>query len=137
MAKLEESPSPRFGISGLRPLRIALYQLSETLTHLASWLELTAHKQLVEINNYFVSDPLHNGQARRVAISEIWYYIDLAGSRMLHLLHGELASRGIALRIVGAGGRVRDLLRADGIDEKVGGLDRLLTLDDLLDSIRT
>jgi MFS superfamily sulfate permease-like transporter len=63
-------------------------------------------------------------------------YIDLAGSRMLHQLHGELASRGIALRIVGAHGRVRDLLRADGIDEKVGGLDRLLTLDDLLDSIR-
>jgi hypothetical protein len=50
-----------------------LYQLSETLTHPASRLELTAHKQLVEINNDFVSDPLHNGQARRVAISEIWY----------------------------------------------------------------
>lgn len=53
---------------------------------------------------------------------------DLAGSRMRHLLHGELASsRGIVLRIVGAHGRVRDLLRADGIEEKVGGLDRLLT----------
>ncbi len=64
-------------------------------------------------------------------------YIDLAGSRMLHQLHGELASRGIALRIAGAHGRVRDLLRADGIDEKVNGLDRLLTLDNLLDSIRT
>jgi high affinity sulfate transporter 1 len=64
-------------------------------------------------------------------------YIDLAGSRMLHQLHSELASRGVALRIVGAHGRVRDLLRADGIDEKIGGLDRLLTLDDLLDSIRT
>ena len=64
-------------------------------------------------------------------------YIDLAGSCMLHQLHGELAPRGIALRIVGAHGRVRDLLRADGIGEKVGGLDRLLTLDDLLNSIRT
>jgi high affinity sulfate transporter 1 len=64
-------------------------------------------------------------------------YIDLAGSRMLHQLHGQLASRDIALRIVGARGRVRDLLRAEGIDEKVGGLDRLQTLDDLLDSART
>jgi SulP family sulfate permease len=59
-------------------------------------------------------------------------YIDLAGSRMLHELHGELAARGIALRIVGARGRVRDLLRADDLDGKVGGLDRVETLDRLL-----
>ena len=31
-------------------------------------------------------------------------YLDLAGSRMLHELHAELAGRGIALRIVGAHG---------------------------------
>jgi high affinity sulfate transporter 1 len=59
-------------------------------------------------------------------------YLDLAGSRMLHALHGELATDGIALRVVGARGRVRDLLRADGLDEKVGGLDRAATLDRLL-----
>jgi sulfate permease, SulP family len=63
-------------------------------------------------------------------------YVDLAGSRMLHQLHGELAGRGIALQIVGARGRVRDLLRADGIGEKVGGLDRFATLDGLLGSVR-
>ncbi len=59
-------------------------------------------------------------------------YIDLAGSHMLHELHSELTSRGIALRIVGAHGLVRDLLRADGISDKVGELDRVATLDDLL-----
>ena len=63
-------------------------------------------------------------------------HVDLAGSRMLHQLHGELERRGIALRIVGARGRVRDLLRADGIGEKVGGLDRLVTLNDLLGGVR-
>jgi len=62
-------------------------------------------------------------------------YVDLAGSRMLHQLHDELASRNIALRIVGARGRVRDLLRADGLGEKVGGLDRRATLDGLLASL--
>ena len=51
---------------------------------------------------------------------------------MLHELHSELTSRGIALRIVGAHGLVRDLLRADGISDKVGELDRIATLDDLL-----
>jgi high affinity sulfate transporter 1 len=59
-------------------------------------------------------------------------HIDLAGSRMLHDLHAELTARGIALRIVGARGRVRDLLRADGVGDKVGGLERTLTLDGLL-----
>jgi high affinity sulfate transporter 1 len=59
-------------------------------------------------------------------------YVDLSGSRILHELHGELAARGIALRIVGARGRVRDLLRADGLGDKVAGLDRALTLDRLL-----
>jgi high affinity sulfate transporter 1 len=54
--------------------------------------------------------------------------VDLAGSRMLHALHGELERYGIALRIVGAHGAVRDLLRADGINEKVGGLERGVTL---------
>ena len=59
-------------------------------------------------------------------------YLDLAGSRMLHELHRELADLGIALRIVGAHGGVRDLLRADGLGEKVGGRDRVDTLDGFL-----
>ncbi len=61
-------------------------------------------------------------------------YLDLAGSRMLHELHAELAGRGIALRIVGAHGSLRDLLRADGVEDKVGGLDRTVTLDTVLRS---
>jgi SulP family sulfate permease len=56
-------------------------------------------------------------------------HIDLAGTRMLHELHAQSALRGIPLRIVGAHGQVRDLLRADGVSEKVGGLGRVFTLD--------
>ena len=59
-------------------------------------------------------------------------YVDLAGSRILHELHHELSGRGIVLRITGAHGWARDLLRADGIGEKAGGLDRTATLDSLL-----
>ncbi len=59
-------------------------------------------------------------------------YLDLAGSRMLRELNAELAGRGIALRIVGAHGSARDLLRAEGLEEKVGGLDRTATLDSVL-----
>ena len=62
-------------------------------------------------------------------------HVDLSGSRMLHQLHDALAHHDIELRIVAARGRVRDLLRADGIGEKVGGLDRLVSLDGLLGSL--
>jgi len=61
-------------------------------------------------------------------------FIDMSGSRMLRRLYGTLSARGIALRIVGAHGGSRDLLRADGVGEKVGGLDRRVTLDDLIKS---
>jgi high affinity sulfate transporter 1 len=60
-------------------------------------------------------------------------YIDLAGSRILRLLHAEVAPRGIGLRVVGARGRVRDLLRADGIGELVGG--RLTTVEAVVNSV--
>jgi high affinity sulfate transporter 1 len=59
-------------------------------------------------------------------------YVDLAGSRMLHELQSQLAARGTAMRVVGAHGAVRDLLRADGLDEKVGGFHRTVAIDSLL-----
>lgn len=59
-------------------------------------------------------------------------YLDLAGARMLRALNAELADRGIVLRIIGAHGSVRDLLRAEGLEEKVGGFDRTATLDSVL-----
>jgi sulfate permease, SulP family len=62
-------------------------------------------------------------------------YLDLGGSRMLHELHAELASRGASLRIVGAHGTSRDLLRAEGVEQKVGGLDRTATVESVLRAI--
>ena len=59
-------------------------------------------------------------------------FIDLAGSRMLHELHAELAAHNISLRIVGARGYVRDFLRTDGIGDKVGGIDKAVTIHDLI-----
>lgn len=62
-------------------------------------------------------------------------FIDLAGSRMLHALQGELQNRGITLRIVGARGYVRDFLRADGIGDKVGGIDKVATIQDHINRV--
>lgn len=63
-------------------------------------------------------------------------FIDLAGSRMLHELYGELSGRGIALRIVGARSYVRDFLRADGLGEKVGSIDRAATIHGLIEEVQ-
>jgi len=62
-------------------------------------------------------------------------YLDLAGASMLNALHDELATRNIAFWIVGARGRVRDLLRADGLAGKIGGLDRTVSLDDAISGV--
>ena len=52
-------------------------------------------------------------------------------AKYMHLHELPTAHR-VALRIVGARGRVRDLLRADGLGGKVGGLDRGVTLASIL-----
>jgi MFS superfamily sulfate permease-like transporter len=59
-------------------------------------------------------------------------YIDLAGARMLHDLHDELASRHVAFCIVGAHAQLRDLLRAEGLAEKTDSGEWLRTLDSVL-----
>ena len=59
-------------------------------------------------------------------------YLDLAGCRMLHELHTELTARGAELRVVGAHGASRDLLRTDGLEKKIGGLDRIARVESVL-----
>jgi len=59
-------------------------------------------------------------------------YIDLAGARMLHDLHDELASRRVTFCIVGAHAQLRDLLRAEGLAAKTDSGQWLRSLDSLL-----
>lgn len=51
-------------------------------------------------------------------------FIDLAGAALLHRLVDALAARDVALRVVDARGQARDLLRADGLAARVGGISR-------------
>jgi len=55
--------------------------------------------------------------------------IDVAGADMLAALHKDLASRGVQLRIVEAHAKVRDLLRAAGLEEQVGYFGRHMSID--------
>ncbi|TAI64587.1 SulP family inorganic anion transporter [Bradyrhizobium sp. Leo170] len=59
-------------------------------------------------------------------------FIDLAGARMLHDLHDELADREVTFCIVGAHAQLRDLLQADGLAEKIDSRNWMRTLDSVL-----
>ncbi|KRR11355.1 DNA repair protein [Bradyrhizobium jicamae] len=63
-------------------------------------------------------------------------FIDLAGARMLHDLHDELAARGIAFQIVGARGQVRDVLQADGLADKTDSANWTRRMDSLLGDLK-
>lgn len=64
-------------------------------------------------------------------------YVDLIGARMLERLHDELAKADVGLRIVEARSAVRDLLRAQGLDTKVDGINRFTSIADVVDRFRT
>jgi high affinity sulfate transporter 1 len=61
--------------------------------------------------------------------------VDLAGASMFERLHDELAKRGISLLVVEARSSVRDLLRAEGLEQKVGRIDRFSTVADAVERV--
>ena len=62
--------------------------------------------------------------------------VDVAGARMLVALHANLAKREIPLRIVGAHAKVRDLLRAEALEDRVGYLGRHLSVDQAIEEFQ-
>jgi high affinity sulfate transporter 1 len=56
-------------------------------------------------------------------------HVDVAGAHLLAGLHRDLTRRDVRLRVVEAHGKVRDLLRATGLEEHVGYLGRHISVD--------
>nr|WP_257177166.1 MULTISPECIES: SulP family inorganic anion transporter [Bradyrhizobium] len=110
-----EGVEPLVGVIAFRPEASLLYINAETI--LAAVLKALARS--VDI---------------RLVVCDLSAspYIDLAGARMLHDLYDELASRHVALCIVGAHAQLRDLLRAEGLAEKTDSAQWLRTLDSVL-----
>ncbi len=61
-------------------------------------------------------------------------YVDTAGARMLSALQRDLASLGVQFRLVEARAAVRDILRAEGLHERAGPIDRRTSVDDVIHS---
>jgi high affinity sulfate transporter 1 len=63
--------------------------------------------------------------------------VDLAGARMLAKLHEALKAQGIRLRLVSAHAAVRDMLRAEGLEESIGYFGRRISVADVVDEFRS
>jgi MFS superfamily sulfate permease-like transporter len=62
--------------------------------------------------------------------------VDLAGARMLAKLHEELPAAGIRLQLVAAHAVVRDILRTESLEERVGYFGRRITVADAIDELQ-
>jgi SulP family sulfate permease len=62
--------------------------------------------------------------------------VDLAGARMLATLQAALHEAGVPLRLVAARAAVRDILRAEGLEERVGPIDRRVSVADVVDELQ-
>lgn len=63
-------------------------------------------------------------------------YVDMAGAEMLEDLHGELAAKGIAFKVVEARSKVRDMLRLEGLEERLGQISRRASLAEVVEDFR-
>jgi high affinity sulfate transporter 1 len=62
--------------------------------------------------------------------------VDLAGARMLATLYATLEAMGMRLRLVAAHAAVRDILRAEGLEERVGYFGRRVSVADVVDELQ-
>jgi sulfate permease, SulP family len=59
-------------------------------------------------------------------------WVDVAGSKMLVELSKTMRQRNIEFRIVEALATVRDILRKQGIEQKIGHISRKVTVNDVV-----
>src|SRR5262245_44568081 len=63
-------------------------------------------------------------------------YVDVVGARMLADVEEAWARQGIQLRLADAHADVRDILRAEGLEERVSRIDRRMSVDDIVTAFR-
>ncbi len=105
---------PLIGVLALRPEASLIYlNVEHVLAQVLARLDMTGAKDIRNVVCDLSASPT----------------MDLAGARMLAELHENLRNRGIELTVTNAHGRVRDLLRAEGLDDKIQGIARGTSLE--------
>ncbi len=64
-------------------------------------------------------------------------FIDVAGSKMLLQLSNQLKKKGISLKVVEALSNVRDIMRKQGMEEVIGHISRMVSIDDAVHEFET
>lgn len=64
-------------------------------------------------------------------------HMDLAGAEMMLALEAELRQQGVRFKVVEARASVRDRLRAEGIEDRIGRIDRFTTVADAVEALQT
>jgi len=59
-------------------------------------------------------------------------HVDMAGAEMLADLHGDLAARGIQFQVVEARAKVRDMLRIEGLEQRLGHISHRASLAEVV-----
>jgi sulfate permease, SulP family len=59
-------------------------------------------------------------------------YVDIAGARKLVRLHDDLAALGLEFAIAEAHAEVRDILRAEGMETRIGHISRKVSLAEVI-----
>jgi hypothetical protein len=62
--------------------------------------------------------------------------VDLQSAHTLAGLADELSAEGIRVQVVEARSSVRERLRGEGLDARLGGIDRFTAVADVVDSVR-
>ena len=63
--------------------------------------------------------------------------LDMAGAQMFCTLQAEIVRRGAEFRVVEARSSVRDILRTEGLEEKIGHIGRFTTLADAIEEFQS
>jgi MFS superfamily sulfate permease-like transporter len=63
-------------------------------------------------------------------------YVDLQSAHTLASLADELKATGIQVQVVEARSAVRERLRKEGLDERLGGIDRFTAVADVVDELQ-
>ena len=87
------------------------------------------------VNSTVLKEIHQESTAVRLAVCDLSTspYIDSAGARMLQQLEEELEREGIQLKVADAHAEVREILRATGISESLGGVSRHTALADIVE----
>jgi anti-anti-sigma factor len=81
-----------------------------------------------------VGDRIQSSPPLRLVVCDLSNspYVDVAGARMLLGLQQDLEAHGVRFKLAEAHARVRDLLRAEGLEERVGYFGRHLSVDHVI-----